>query len=524
MAANPATAVKVSRKHKVFVVPHRKDLASIIPGTKPFQNGKEKLLAVPHTIETAKLGRNLGLLVPAPITSYYDWNGDKPFRTQKITAAVLTMNSRAYVLSQMGTGKTRAALFALDYLMKEKVINRALVIAPLSTLTLVWAREIMEHFPDRKIGVLYGPKAQRLKVLNEDHDFYILNHDGLQVIHREIQPRTDIQAVVIDELAVFRNARTTRWKLLNSFCSARPYVWGLTGSPTPNEPTDAWGQCRLLTPRTVPSFFGQFRRNTMTQISQFRWIAKKEATEIVYEAMQPGVRFTRDECVELPPVSYTDRQVDLSAEQKQAYDTILKKLRIAYKHGDVTAANEGVLFSKLLQISSGWVYATKNGAKQVIDLNPKPRLDALMGVLDENDGKTIVFVDFIHAAMQVEHALAKAGYITAAVSGDTPKKARDEIFGNFQNHPFPRVLVAHPKCMAHGLSLTAASTIVWYTPTTSLETYEQACARISRPGQTSKQLICHLTGTPIESKLYRRLRQKAKLQGALLEMFEEGDT
>jgi SNF2 family DNA or RNA helicase len=84
--------------------------------------------------------------------------------------------------------------------------------------------------------------------------------------------------------------------------------------------------------------------------------------------------------------------------------------------------------------------------------------------------------------------------------------------------------VAHPKCMAHGLTLTAANTIVWFTPTTSLDTYDQACARITRPGQKLNQLIIHLTGTPVEAKLYRRLQHKKSLQGALLEMFEGKET
>ena len=129
-------------------------------------------------------------------------------------------------------------------------------------------------------------------------------------------------------------------------------------------------------------------------------------------------------------------------------------------------------------------------------------------------------MDFIYASKMVAEKLTTAGYNVAQVSGETPKGRRDQIFINFQNAAMPRVLVAHPKCMSHGLTLTAANTIVWYSPSNSLETYEQACARITRPGQLLKQLIVHLTGTAVESKLYRRLQQKASLQGALLEMFE----
>jgi SNF2 family DNA or RNA helicase len=132
----------------------------------------------------------------------------------------------------------------------------------------------------------------------------------------------------------------------------------------------------------------------------------------------------------------------------------------------------------------------------------------------------IVFVDFIHAAVEVQAYLLNKKYSSALVTGATPVKERNRIFSAFQSAAAPRVLVAHPKCMAHGLTLTSANVVCWFSPTTSLETYEQACARITRPGQTRKSLIVHLTGTPVESKLYRRLQQKASLQGALLEMFE----
>jgi len=98
---------------------------------------------------------------------------------------------------------------------------------------------------------------------------------------------------------------------------------------------------------------------------------------------------------------------------------------------------------------------------------------------------------------------------------------RNEIFNTFQDSPEKQLLIAHPQCMAHGLTLTAANTIVWFTPTTSLEIYEQANARITRPGQSHKTLVIHLTGTAIERKLYSRLRQKARLQGALLDMFND---
>lgn len=495
---------------------------NVVPGARQFQHPTQgPIIVLPHQNDIVKLARNLGYRVPAPIISNYDWNNDQPFKTQKITAAMLTMNRRAYVLSEMGTGKTRATLHAINWLMLDGEIKRTIVTAPLSTLWNVWDNEIFRYFNHLSVGVLHGSKAARLAKLAEPHDIYVINHDGIGTILEQLVGRRDIECVVVDELGVFRTHGTERWSNLAKLAADRKYVWGLTGSPTPNEPPDAWAQCRLLTPHSVPQSFRTFQQQTMRKVSQFRWAPKDDALDRVYQAMQPAVRYKRDDCVELPPVVHQTRKVQLSAQQDRIYRTMMTKLRIAFQQGEVKAPNEGVLFSKLLQIAAGWVYTSD---RQIIGLDNKDRLEQLLEIIEEASGKVIVFNEFIHAAMNLYSTLDKQRVSCALVTGQTSTTDRNRIFRQFQESAFPRVLVAHPKCMAHGLTLTSANVIVWFTPTTSLETYEQACARITRPGQTRKQLIIHLTGTPVESKLYRRLQQKKSLQGALLEMFEEQET
>ena len=173
---------------------------------------------------------------------------------------------------------------------------------------------------------------------------------------------------------------------------------------------------------------------------------------------------------------------------------------------------------KLLQIASGWVYSDKRG---VIRLDNTSRINELVDLIEQSLGKVIVFANFTHAATELHQHLYTKGIDCALIHGQTGKKQRDQIFGGFQSGTSPRVLVANARTMSHGLTLTAASTIVWFTPTTSLETYEQANARITRPGQKHRAMIIHLSGLPIEAKIYKRLQQKASLQGALLEMFND---
>ena len=246
---------QVSAKHRVFGVPFDPALYNLVPGSKILGDQ----VVVPHTIDTTRLARNLGYRVPAPILSRYDWASGDPFEAQEVTAALMTMNLRAFILSEIGTGKTRAALYAIDHLIKEGVITSALVTAPLSTLHQVWDKEIFQYFPHLVARVLHGTRAQRLAELAKPADIYIINHDGIETILPALCSKKEIQAIVIDELSYYRNGTTDRWKSMNALAATSRYVWGMTGSPVPNEPADAYSQIKLLRPEAVPKYFKHFK-------------------------------------------------------------------------------------------------------------------------------------------------------------------------------------------------------------------------------------------------------------------------
>lgn len=501
-----------------FYVPMHEGLAGLIPEARDVTIKGESRIALPHTTDVTRLARNYGFIVPAPILSQYQWpTNPLPFKTQKTTAALLTMNARAYVLSEMGTGKTRAALFACDHMFQRNEISKVLVVAPLSTLSQVWDREVFQYFGHLDVQVIHGTADARRKKLLRSAHVYVINHDGISVVLKELlQMKFDV--IIVDEIGCFRNKKTDKWVDMAALVTNAPYAWGMTGSPTPNSPVDAWGICKLLTPSRAPKWKKEFRRKTMTQMTQFRWIPKKDANDHVYAMLQPAVRYKRDDCMELPDVSYQTIKVPSSPVVSKVYKQLIAKLKIAFIEGQVTAVNEGILFMKLLQVACGWVYTTDKG---VVSLDNRKRVQEVINIYDQSAGKVIVFACFKHAANELHKRMLKAGINACLVTGDTSKKQRDEIFGTFQNSVGKQMIVAHPQVMAHGLTLTAANTIVWFTPITSLEIYEQACARITRPGQTRKSLVIHLTGTPIEGKIYSRLRQKASIQGALLDMFDD---
>jgi len=509
--------ISKSKRKVVLNVRDPLHIQTMLPAAQTFQYKGRDLLAVPHDMHSARVLRGIGIDVPSPIKYHYKWSGQNtPFHAQLETAEFLTFNDHAFVLNDMGTGKTLSVLWAFDYLRSLGLTTKMLVVSPLSTLERTWADEVFRHFPHLTVSVLYGSKSRRIKMLNQDADIYLINHDGVKVMEAELTARTDITTVVVDEIASFRNAATSRWKALRKVVTNRKYLWGLTGTPTPNSPTDAWAQCRLICPDNVPPYFGKFRDSVMRQITQFKWMPRESATETVANAMQPSIRFTRDECVDLPPCIYQSRDVPLSKDQANAYKDMLSKLKFEMNNSEVMAVNEAVKLSKLLQICCGAAY---DGKGSPVTLDITARIQEVIDVVEQADSKTLVFVPFTAALEQVATELRKH-WVTGVIHGGTPKAARDDIFSEFQKGDQMRVLVANPGTLSHGLTLTAANTIVWFGPPVSAEQYEQANARVTRPGQKKTQFIVHIEGTPVERRVYERLRNKRKIQGLLLEILQ----
>ena len=435
-----------------------------------------------------------------------------------VPSTFLVFRRNGCVFASGNTGKSMSVLWAYDYLRHVGQARRMLIVSPLSTLERVWADELFKHFPHLTYTVLHGAAAKRKKLLNLDVDVYIINHDGVKVVQKELRERPDIDTVVIDELAEFRNSSTDRWKALNDVLSGRTWVWGLTGSPTPKAPTDSWAQVRLISPGRVPKYFSKFRDAVMRQINTFKWIPRPEAAHVVKEAMQPAILFKRDECIDLPPCTFSTRQVEMSPEQKKAYNDMMGKLKAEYAGGEITAVNEAVKALKLVQVAAGVAY---DSSGENIILPAESRIKAVKEIVDEADGKVIVYVPLTGALNRIAEELREEGHEVGVVHGETNKTERDTVFSAFQSGDSMRVLVAHPKCMAHGLTLTAANVIVWYIPTNDFSVYEQACGRIVRPGQKRHQHIIHLEGSNVERKMYTRLENRGTAQGVLLDLIKE---
>lgn len=511
-------------------------IQALLPRSKIINVQGKQLIACPHKLDEVKVLRNLGIKAPSPILTYYDWPHGygitEPMAAQKETAAFLTLHNRAYVLSEIGTGKTLSVLWAYDYLRSIKQHKSCVVVAPKSALVRTWEDTISDHFPHLRSVVLHGERSKREQLLRCPADIYITNFDGVKILSKSLAAREDITLVIIDELPeTAANARTGRWSHMNWVVNGKPIkaeskaprgitraCWGMTGTPIANSPTEAWAQARLVTPETVSPYFNTFKELVMRRVSTFKWVPREEAITEVYKALQPSIRFARDEIMDLPPTTWADRDVDLTTEQAKAYRDMQSQLFAEVRQGTIVAANEGVKVAKLIQIAIGVSYG-HNGSN--VEMSAQPRLDEARHVVTESEGKVLIFVPYIAALHSVADYMRKCGFETRVVHGSVSMRERNEIFGEFQQQDSIRVLVCQPDAMAHSLTLTRASTIVWFAPTLSAKTYEQACGRITRPGQTRNTYIVHLVGTDIERRIYTRLKTKQRLQGVLLDMAKE---
>jgi len=519
--------LKVSRTFRKIVVAREPQTEALFPNgiaIPPTADDPVERWMVPHELPQTMVLRSLGFKCPNPMMCYYDFGAKPPFAVQKHTMDLMTTSARCYVLNSMGTGKTKATLWAWDYLHSNGYCGKLLVVATLSNLNFVWQAEAFSTLPNRKVEVLHGTKAKRLERLAAEADIYVINHDGLKTIMPELLQRTDIDVLALDEVAVYRN-NSERSKDMRKFSQRFKIVWGLTGRPMPNEPTDVWGISKVVTPNTSPKYFRQAQEMLMTKINNFKWIPRPEAIERAMAMLQPNVRFALDQVVELPEVISRTIDVPLTPMQAKVYKKLADEFCAEIGNGQVSAVNAAVAMGKLLQVSGGWVYAKMPGVQEGISVpvfktdDPMPRHQTLVDLINENERKVIVYVPFRHAIEGLSPILDAAGIEHAVVHGDI--SARGEIFNQFQHTTKFKVLLAHPQCVAHGLTLTAADTIIWYMPITSLEIYEQANARITRVGQRHKQKILHLQSTQVERKIYALLQRKMKVQDTLLELLGE---
>lgn len=482
------------------------------------ENGVHKVL-VHYGLEEAQVLRNLGIKkVPSPILHRYKWPGIyKPFAHQRDTSAFLTMHRRAYCFSAPGTGKTASVAWAADYLMEVGLIKRCLIICPLSIMSTAWQADLFRVLMHRTVDVAYGDRKKRAKIINGDAEFVVINFDGVEVVKEELQS-AGFGLVVIDEANAVKTATTKRWKAINSVISPETWLWMATGTPASQAPTDAYGLAKMLSPSSVsPNFYG-FRDTVMWKVTQFKWAPKPTAKQLVFDLLQPAIRFAKEDCLDLPELLFTTREAPLTPQQVQYYKVLKETFMMEARGETVTSVNAATNINKLLQVSSGAVY-TDDG--NVIEFDISARYNILKEAIDESTHKVLVFVPFKHAITVLREKLLADKYTVEVIDGGVPVTKRTDIFNRFQTNSDTQILLIQPAAASHGVTLHAANSVIWWGPVTSNEIYHQANARVHRQGQKNPCLVTRLVGTNVERKLYAALDNKSDDMLGLLDLYKE---
>jgi SNF2 family DNA or RNA helicase len=456
--------------------------------------------------------------IPSPMLRDYNWPGiHKPFDHQKATASFLSIRGRAFVFNEAGTGKTSAAIWAADYLMSLGLVRRVLVVCPLSIMYSAWRDDVFKTAMHRSCAVAYGDKEKRQRVINGVHEFVIINYDGLNIVAQDVY-NAHFDLIIVDEANAYKTSTTRRWKTLSKLLLPSTRLWMMTGTPASQSPVDAFGLARLISPWRVPKYVTAWKDRVMYPITRFKWMPKPNAQKMVHAALQPAIRFTKAECLDLPAVTYQTREVPMTPQVAHYYRMLKKQFLIEAAGEQISAVNAAAGMSKLLQISGGAVYTDKHN---VIDFDINPRLNAMKEVLDETTNKVVVFVPYLHTIEPITKYLTSEGFTTDVIKGDVTAKARADIISAFQTQKDPKVLVIQPQSASHGITLTAADTIIFWSPVMSVETYIQCIGRIDRVGQKNKMTVVHLQSTETERRVYTMLQGKVDSHLSLVELYKQ---
>jgi SNF2 family DNA or RNA helicase len=478
-------------------------------------------ITVKHTLETAKLLNNIGFKVQSPIVNQYKFPGKyKPFAHQIEMASFMTLHDRCFNLSEMGIGKTASALWAADYLMSIGVVRRVLILSPLSTLERVWLQDIFDVLMHRKAVVVHGSRENRREALGRDQDFYLLNHDGLKIgeVREALRKRPDIDLIIIDEAHQFRERTTDKFKSLITMLKPRHKVWALTGTPCPNNPTDAWALAQIVDPSKVPRFFGAFRRATMLQVTQFKWVPRADSYRDAYNALQPAIRFLKADCLTLPEMMPPrDHFVPLTKAQLAAYADMKEDMQATLRAGKITAVNAADKINKLRQICCGAIKIPGTDTYESVD--HAPRVRAVLDLIAKASAKVLVVVPFKGIIKELGREIGQHHGV-GVLNGDVSSGARNRIIQAFKTSADPRVLLCHPKVMAHGLNLVEADTLIFYAPIYSGDEYEQVKERFNRTGQTRVMSIFRIGGCALEWKIYQMVDGRRINQDSILGLYK----
>jgi SNF2 family DNA or RNA helicase len=456
----------------------------------------------------------------------------KPYAHQT-TALEKSWNKKVFAyFMEMGTGKTKVAIDNMAMLYDNGKINGALIIAPKGVYKNWYSQEIPTHLADhiKPKTVLWqatiNQKQQKLldTLFETGHDFHILvmnveafsTKKGVDFAARFLNSHNTF--MVIDESTTIKNPGAKRTKNIVALGKYAKYRRIMTGSPVTKSPLDLYKQCEFLDEYLLDhSSYYTFRtRYAVMRKANFNGrsveivVGYKNLGELSDKLKPFSYRVLKDDCLDLPKKTFMKRVITLSAEQQKIYKQ-MKEMALAQLNGKLlTTANALSQLMRLHQITCGH-FKANDGSTQTIKNN---RLNELSELLEEVEGKAIIWAHYQYDVQTVIDAIKKEYGDDSVVDyyGKTPNEKRQDNIKKFQSDPRCRFLVGTPSTGGYGLTLTAASTMIYYSNGYDLEKRQQSEARIDRIGQekpmTYIDIICEDT---VDERIVKALRKKINI-------------
>lgn len=515
------------------------------PHVTPFLVGMkqaDRFFVVPHTLQNAIVLRYYNYPV-APIMDGYDWPiepGMTPLPHQKVYANFSVMHPKSFNLGDPGTMKTLSTLWAADYLMQQfpKGSTKALIVAPLTILDTVWAAAIFRNLVGRRtFKILTGDESRRIKLLSEDADFYIINHDGVKVGARArpkrelrgfseaLAARKDIRLLIIDEADGYKDHTTFRWWCFHKAFADRPFLWELTGTPTSQRPTDAYGLAKLIN-NCFGKSFQSFQLESMIKVSLYKWVPQKDGYDKARRLLVPSVRYALEDIWGGPKMTFQRRRVELTDEQKKEMHRLKHDLQVQTKAGPIDAANEAAARQKIMQISLGAVYDAQHTAHHI---DAAPRYKEIEEIVESTDRKVVIFVPLTSIVHRVVNFLRETwkkkdlSWTCDYINGEVHVNKRPPIIRAFASDPKFKVMVADPTATGHGINeFVVADTVIWMGATDKASLWKQGNARVERPGQLYPSVCFQLVSNKLEEEIFDRLESSTSMQGLMLSAIRDG--
>lgn len=427
----------------------------------------------------------------------------------------LWRNPRACLFLEPGLGKTATTLQALtpDH-------GRVLVIAPKRVAEHVWPTEAKIWRPDLTVEVAAGTATRRRHALRMSKaDIIVLGRDN---VRDAVDVKDRFTTVVIDELSSFKNRATQRWRNAMKVCQSAAYVWGLTGTPSPNGYMDLWAELALVDlghrlGRSITNFRAKYFRpaDYIAGGIVTKYALRDGAQQRIDSRLSDiCVSMRSEDYLDLPPTVVNRVEVSMPPAAIKAYDEMKQDLVTKLDPGEpVTAASAAVASGKLSQITAGFLYHDDLGDSGPRGFNElhRAKVDAVNEIIAESDGGVLVFYRFRQELAMLREALPEARTVD-----------EDGVIEEWNDGRVP-ILLAHPASAGHGLNLQAGGhTVIWSSPTWSLELYQQANARLARQGQTRPVMIHHVIvpGT-VDVSVVAALEGKMTVQDALMRALRE---